>query len=1330
MQEQIINNIVDFENLHWAWKKLKSAYKEGTDIWLNPIEISSFEGSLEKNILNIREDILKEQYSLSGIYPVPYPKSRDDNGTRTRPAFYVSVRDQLTWIAIINIIGSEFDYQMPYWSFGHRLFLTSWVEHSDSDSKFGKLVHGWYRNSTNKIYRSWRQSWPRFRRHVQLTIRAMSGLLQSDMQKGIISNDDKSLVDSNDSERQFLKNNYLLNDYWGEHSSSDELFWCTIDFKRFYPSINRKSLLKNFAKYHKDIDEGSAIYNLISKLLDFKIHPNCNWEEEELEVIGVKSNNDIGLPTGLIVSGFLSNIALLGVDKKVEEIIKRKQIACFRFVDDHIILSKDIEVIKDWYILYNQILSDEVTGAIINNNKTEPVEFREWINDGDIDVHKVAEKCKLDPDNPTPLVTRTLMKLSLIAGQDINFLTEEESVNLLKDLDHFLLADFADHEIKKETQVSFALTVLSKLVPKLKKDYSKVFDLRKRRIEKQETLEKLQKNKDFHLGCENSKLDKRINISNKEIKEIEELIIQEIKEADLKYSYLVNYYFKLFVQVVSDNYSKPKLWLRILEYCANTGYNKVLSVFKIIDKLKVKEEINDLTEQAINNLCINIISRLTLGILSKYESPNKIEPKHKQFLEGVFETEFIVDVLKNRLNGNKYDVVVSKRVFLLLLGYYSIFNKSNLDSIKESFSSEDLEVFSFKHKDRNEMIFWLMKETSSSSKVSKTWLEISRKALSKDPLYDIIQLVKCELDSLEKIKLEDYRFINRQREVEIELQNLKHDKFKTIQNYLFDISLNKDEQNLLFSEYAALLFANEIIEEIFKKKFHDLDSPETKDLLIHPGCIMIENYNPQIKINSWNELNYLFSNENKNRIKISYNINGFHKDKRYLPDKIIYYKNKDIAEIYALGIIIWQMCNKEPLLPFSLFIDNSSFYYYLFENDINIRYYPSSYSESLIYSCISSITRESYFWIDKRIQIKGFKSSVEAESKMKGFPPLVYDIDDLSKRIKNALKYLQEDQLNIKDNIGRQLVYFSFQKPSVQNDFLSEKIIKTYSEYLNVGIIQTTLNKKIAWNDKNSCNIDSIEGDRIWSEIISGIKTLISKADSPDIILLPELTIPRKYINTLCKLTNSTKSAIIAGLDYNEVANNVSNEAIVVVPGMWPEKFGYWYRKIILGKFHFARIEKKELISRGFNPVKNPYFYLFDSGIYGRFGVAICADLFDIERFSIYKGQIQHLFVIAYNQDITSFYFIGEAISRMVFCNVIICNTGFYGGSMAFSPYNEPFKRYIYKHEGASLFNSQLVKIPVRNLIDAQKDDDKNEMLGVNRFKYHPPGYEYKESNR
>lgn len=140
---------------------------------------------------------------------------------------------------------------------------------------------------------------------------------------------------------------------------------------------------------------------------------------------------------------------------------------------------------------------------------------------------------------------------------------------------------------------------------------------------------------------------------------------------------------------------------------------------------------------------------------------------------------------------------------------------------------------------------------------------------------------------------------------------------------------------------------------------------------------------------------------------------------------------------------------------------------------------------------------------------------------------------------------------------------------------------------------------------------------------------------------------------------------------------------------------------------------------KSFSPCNE--FYIVDLAGYGKLGVSICADFYDIERYAIYKGRIQHLLIIANNKDVKSFYFLAEAISRLVFCNVVICNSGHYGGSVCFTPAKHEFERYSYKHEGHDLFTTQIVSLPVDALWKAQSENED----ALKEFKNPPPGYEY-----
>lgn len=278
--------------------------------------------------------------------------------------------------------------------------------------------------------------------------------------------------------------------------------------------------------------------------------------------------------------------------------------------------------------------------------------------------------------------------------------------------------------------------------------------------------------------------------------------------------------------------------------------------------------------------------------------------------------------------------------------------------------------------------------------------------------------------------------------------------------------------------------------------------------------------------------------------------------------------------------------------------------------------------------------------------------------------------------------------------------------------------------FLKIGLIQTTLDNNLAWDPTYGTPITmhQHEADRVWDEIKSGFSTI--KAESEDniplITILPELTIPRYRETELANISKKIGSVIIAGLDFILDHDRIAkNKAVIMIPNKYPKQSkSYGVEKVYFGKRFFSNAEKSYFQAKDLRGQSYPYILILDADNYGKIGIAICADFFDIERFSIYKGKIHHLIIIAYNKDISSFFFLAEAISRLVYCNVVICNTGHHGGSVAFSPYKDSFKRNIFKIEGKDLFNVQIVSLPVENLDQARKTNSHKE------FKSRPPGYE------
>ncbi len=278
---------------------------------------------------------------------------------------------------------------------------------------------------------------------------------------------------------------------------------------------------------------------------------------------------------------------------------------------------------------------------------------------------------------------------------------------------------------------------------------------------------------------------------------------------------------------------------------------------------------------------------------------------------------------------------------------------------------------------------------------------------------------------------------------------------------------------------------------------------------------------------------------------------------------------------------------------------------------------------------------------------------------------------------------------------------------------------------LTVGIVQTSLDPAAAWT--KIPKMERLEEEQAITEIRGFLSAMNQKGSSPDIIIFPELAVPTGYERHLRRMATAMQSVIIAGLDYRQGSSvgDIHNEAVIIVPKRWRGvTMGANTTTRRIGKTYPAPEEKRKLLAIAHDFKPNPSIWLFDGGAVGTFGVMVCYDFLDVERIAMYRGKVQHLFILALNKDATSFNHVAEAVSRMIFCNVVICNCGHYGGSMAVSPYRFSERRTIYRHVGGNLATAQIIDLPVASLDMHQHYRDPL-LDGVKEYKSLPPGYEY-----
>lgn len=464
-----LSQVCDQLNMRWAWEKVKRASVPG-DIWIDEADLAHFEVHLGRELLSLGDDLRSGRFRMSPIRPMAFPKNPDEEGKpRVRQYFHFTVRDQVAWTAVVNVLGRYVDEQMPVWSYGNRLFRSTWIEEDLHGNKRRKV--GPYRHSSGRIYRPFQQAWPIFRRHIAL---AVSAATHGHSKAGNLDDDEREELELQHRLEQADQCPFVLADYWTSlptDSDKGDIYWASIDLEKFYPSIPLTACVDAISQ-SVPAELRPEVQRLLKTLTQLPLDLD-GWTDAELKHIELDESRKTfrRIPTGLMASGFLANAALLLVDQEVQQTLPRGRVAHFRYVDDHVILAKTFEELIKWINHYKDVIDRLGSGARVNPAKTEPKVLGELLGASHTSKcfagselwNRAQDECRLDPDFPTPLMTKTIALVSAIGKTDFTTLEDNELSILSQQLEHLLLVDVPEAEMPERTRLAFAATRLARV---------------------------------------------------------------------------------------------------------------------------------------------------------------------------------------------------------------------------------------------------------------------------------------------------------------------------------------------------------------------------------------------------------------------------------------------------------------------------------------------------------------------------------------------------------------------------------------------------------------------------------------------------------------------------------------------------------------------------------------------------------------------------------------------------------------------------------------------------------------------------------------------------
>ena len=194
-----------------------------------------------------------------------------------------------------------------------------------------------------------------------------------------------------------------------------------------------------------------------------------------------------------------------------------------------------------------------------------------------------------------------------------------------------------------------------------------------------------------------------------------------------------------------------------------------------------------------------------------------------------------------------------------------------------------------------------------------------------------------------------------------------------------------------------------------------------------------------------------------------------------------------------------------------------------------------------------------------------------------------------------------------------------------------------------------------------------------------------------DFLILPELSVHPQDVEThLVPFARAYKTIILAGLTYEKLfpGQPLINSALWLIP-MRSDLGGLQILRRRQGKEHLAPSEKRrnnpDIKLQGFRPCQWLIGYKWDRAdakdplwLTG----SICFDATDIRLAADLRRQSDVFAVPAMNRDVSTFDQMAMALQYHMFQMVIVANNGTFGGSNAYAPYREPFKRQIFHLHG------------------------------------------------
>lgn len=218
------------------------------------------------------------------------------------------------------------------------------------------------------------------------------------------------------------------------------------------------------------------------------------------------------------------------------------------------------------------------------------------------------------------------------------------------------------------------------------------------------------------------------------------------------------------------------------------------------------------------------------------------------------------------------------------------------------------------------------------------------------------------------------------------------------------------------------------------------------------------------------------------------------------------------------------------------------------------------------------------------------------------------------------------------------------------------------------------------------------------------IERLVNQAieayPKPTHLLLPELSLPERWIDTVSGLLRDAGISLIAGLDYHRRPPNlIHSEAVLVLRD---DRLGFPASVQIRQPKSMPAAGEEEILLKVFGQewpkvlkgVAKPVY------VHGGFcfGVLVCSELQNVNHRLRFQGDVDCMMVLSWNQDLDTFAALVESASLDVHAHIALVNNRQYGDSRVRTPAKLNHGRDLCRLRGGKNEHVVVVELDIEGL--------------------------------